>query len=160
MAATAPRKTTPRKRAPAKAAAPQVDAEASPNGVLTPEDKEWVERHKRLASDPVPAAQAETDIEDIPDGAVAVPLGPNGDIVHILPRRRWRSSALLDLHQGNLEEWAKKCLHRPDYETTWVGLDPDLGEVEEMLKAWQELTGEDVGKASVPRGSLRNGRRK
>jgi hypothetical protein len=129
-------------------------------GPSSESDRKWIDRRERLASEPEPAAQAETAIEDLPDGAVAVPLGPHGDIVHVLPRRQWASSALTALHGGDLEEWARRCLHGPDYENIWVGLDPTVGEIEDMLRTWQELTGEDVGKASVQRGSLRNGRRR
>lgn len=152
MAATAPRKTAARKAAAAPAA-PAVPADPTPNGLAVAAGPE-------VPSEPVPAAQAETAIEDIPDGAIAVPLGPHGDVVHLLPRRNWSSSALTALHQGDLEAWASKCLHKPDYERIWVGLDPTVGEAEDMLRQWQELTGDDVGKASARRGSLRNGRRR
>jgi hypothetical protein len=132
--------------------------EPEPGDGPTAGDQAWIDQHTAHADGDVPDAQAETEIEDIPDGAIVVPLGPNGDLVHVLPRRQWKSSALEALHNGNIEYWARMCLHRPDYENIWVGLDPDIDEVTQMFAEWNKLTGDNVGKATVPRGSLRNGR--
>jgi hypothetical protein len=160
MASSPARKTTAAKRAPARrgpSAAPAAPAEPVE---LEPDDQEWIARHQAIANgEDTPAAQAEALLEDLPEGAVAVPLGPHGDLVHVIPRRNWRSSALTCLHEGNLDGWAQLCLHEPDYKI-WIGVDPTVGEVMDMLEVWQKLTGEDLGKADVQRGSLRNGRRR
>ncbi len=156
----------PAKKAPAKAAAKPAAADPEPTtpdpeAHLTEGDKAWVDRHTALASgDEESPMAAEVAVEDIPDGHVAVPLGPHGDIVHIKPRTQWRSSHLAALHSGNLEEWAAGVLFRPDYDRIWVGLDPTVDEVQAMLRTWSQLTGQpDPGKSPVTRGSLRNGRR-
>jgi hypothetical protein len=160
MATSPARKTTPAKRQPARRApsAPAQDKAEGPP--LTDDDKERHAKQRALADGgDVPAAQAETALEDIPDGAVAVPLGPHGDLVHVIPRGRWRASAMSALHEGNLDAWAQMCLFEPDY-NTWIGVDPTVDEVMAMLEVWQKLTGDDLGKADVQRGSLRNGRRR
>jgi hypothetical protein len=160
MATSPARKPTAAKRTPARRAAAPAPAAESPTGELNEGDQEWIARHNAIANgEDTPAAQAEAMLEDLPEGAVAVPLGPHGDLVHVIPRRNWRSSALTCLHEGNLDGWAQLCLHEPDYKI-WIGVDPTVGEVMDMLEVWQKLTGEDLGKADVQRGSLRNGRRR
>jgi hypothetical protein len=161
MATSPARKSTPAKRQPARRPPSTPAAEPKVEGPpLTDGDRKWIEEQTALANGgDVPAAQAETVLEDIPDGAVAVPLGPHGDLVHVIPRGQWRASALSSLHEGNLDAWAQLCLFEPDYKI-WIGVDPTVDEVMEMLEVWQKLTGEDLGKADVQRGSLRNGRRR
>jgi hypothetical protein len=155
----AKRATPAARKAAAPAKHPQPEPEPQPQQALTVSDREWLDRQQALASGGAVAAQAETLLEDIPDGAVAVPLGPHGDLVHVIPRGQWRASALSMLNEGDLDGWARMCLHKPDYDV-WVGVDPTVDEVMEMFEAWQKLTGEDLGKANAQRGSLRNGRRR
>jgi hypothetical protein len=157
-----PQRKTPTKRAPRKTAAAPAPAPAgSPDGGhLTAADKAWLDQQQALAADGAPDAQLETGTEQIPDGAIIVPLGPHGDLVHILPRGQWPSSALSALHDGDTETWAQKCLYRPDYDHIWVGVDPTVDEIADMMRAWTRLTGEDPGKVQTQRGSLRNGRRR
>lgn len=155
--ATAAKKTASKAAAAPPAAAPP-EPEPDPAAHLTPGDQQWVDRHTALAEG-TPMSN-EVMLEDIPDGYVAAPLGPYGDVVHVKPRAQWRSSHLAALHAGDIEAWAQGCLLESDYQKVWVGLDPTLEEVQEMMRTWSRLTGNpDPGKSPVQRGSLRSGRR-
>jgi hypothetical protein len=48
------------------------------------------------------------------DEPVAVPLA--GQTVHVLPVRKWRSSALRALREGDFITWAERCLVESDVE--------------------------------------------
>jgi pyruvate/2-oxoglutarate dehydrogenase complex dihydrolipoamide acyltransferase (E2) component len=150
---TAAKKTAPRKRTTPKAAAAPA---AAPAPTLEKSDQEWLDRHTALALDPESALQAEVAMEDIPDGAVAVPIGDGGDIVHIRRRGEWRSSTVQALRTGDFEGWASAALAPGEYENVWQKLDPFIDDITAMFETWGALTGQNAGKAPAPPTSSRN----
>jgi hypothetical protein len=78
----------------------------------------------------------------------------------VLPPRKWRSSAYAALHAGNFELWASKVLTDGTYESAWKELDPDLDQIQHLVKAWQAGAGEDLGKSKRSAPSSRSTRRR
>ncbi len=106
--------------------------------------------------------RAEVVAENIPDGAVAVPLC--GEILHILDAREWFSSANNALNVGDFEGWAQECLAGDEYERLWCrmndGRGPRLGEITDMFETYRTVTGNDPGKSRPSPNSLRRMQRR
>lgn len=105
-------------------------------------------------------AEAETAAEppEIPPGSVAVPLA--GELIHVIPRMEWTTSAVKAVQQGDFDEWAWQCLAPGEFDKVWSamngGYGPKLGDVTTMFDEWGEITGESVGKARALPPSLRS----
>lgn len=85
-------------------------------------------------------AEARTD----PAGTSVVPL--DGQDVHVLPVKKWKSSAIRALRAQDFDLWAEKALAGDDYAKVWAVVDPDMEQVEEFFTAWKSATGQDPGK--------------
>lgn len=92
---------------------------------------------------------AETAAGDEP---VAVSLGAK--TLHVKPVRKWRTSALRALREGDFEKWADGCLTDESVEL-WYELDPTIEEVEAFFTEWSEASGQDAGKSSALKRSSR-----
>ena len=84
------------------------------------------------------------EVEALADPAdtVAVPLADRE--IRILPVRKWKSSALRALRQGDFETWAERSLVAADV-AVWQAVDPDMDQVEAMFSAWTAKTGQTPG---------------
>ena len=100
-------------------------------------------------------SEALTDADD----TVQVPLGPDDDMIEVLPSRLWRSSAMAAINGGNFELWASKCLTPESYEV-WLDVDPTNEEVGQMLAAYREIDGLDPLASRASRRSSKRGRRR
>ena len=69
---------------------------------------------------------------------VEVPLGPNHNMIRVMPSRLWRSSTLRDLNNGQFDDWAYHCLDDASY-TTWQDLDPTVGDIQNMMIEFRDL---------------------
>ena len=109
----------------------------------------------------LPVGQAtpeQVDAEAIPPGSFRIPLATTE--VYVLPRNRWRSSALTALNQGRFDEWAESCLAREIDVDAWMDVDPTIEQVEDFFLAFTEATGQSAGKSRESRRSLMRGRRR
>lgn len=106
-------------------------------------------------------AKKEGPARDIPDGAIAVPLA--GTTVHVLAPLDWPTRANSAVQTGDFETWAYDCLIPGDYDV-WCevrdGRGPTIGDVTEMMKEFQRLTGQSVPKSAMVPPSLRRMRRR
>jgi hypothetical protein len=84
----------------------------------------------------------------------------DGHRFSVMPPRKWRSSAYAALRAGDFESWASKVLTDGTYESAWQELDPDLDQIQDLVKAWQAGSGEDLGKSKRSATSSRSTRRR
>lgn len=146
--------------------APAFVPDLDPNVLATWDDRVADAQGDTTEPAPVDDMQAETEVELIPPGYLAVPIG--GRVVHVQPRGAWYSSTLNYLNTGDIESWAAEALWRDgkidEYTDVWCeineGHGPTLDEFGDMMALWQKLTGDDVGKAPLSRASLRRTRRR
>lgn len=91
-------------------------------------------------------AALQADAETAPSANVAVDL--DGTALHVLPMRKWRSSAVRALRSGDFDLWAEKCLADGGW-TLWQAIDPTMEDVEAFFAAWSKATGQSVGNSSA-----------
>lgn len=99
------------------------------------------------------ALEAEVDAEAFDDGSLAVPLVDA--VVHVLPVRKWRSSSVRAMRDGDFDRWAEKCLAEGDY-ALWQVIDPDMDEIEAFFTEWTRLSGQEPGKSAASSRSSRS----
>ena len=73
-----------------------------------------------------------------------------GREITVLPLRKWRTSGIAALRQGDFETWAHKCLD-PESLHVWVEIDPDIDDVEAMFDQWSAITGQSPGESFASR---------
>ncbi len=76
------------------------------------------------------------------------------------PVRRWGSSAFATLRAGDFEAWAQRVLTDGTYESAWQVLDPYLEQITELTAAWQQASGESLGKSQRSKPSRPNTRKR
>jgi hypothetical protein len=86
--------------------------------------------------------QAEATVDQ--SSPVTVQL--DGHDVVIRPLRKWRSSAVTALREGNFEVWARTSLDE-DSRALWQRIDPTIDDIETMFAQWAELTGQSPGES-------------
>lgn len=64
-----------------------------------------------------------------------------GEVVQVLPMRKWKSSAIRALKNGDFDIWAEKCI--TDGRAIWDRLDPDVEQIEEFMSSVTDGTGLD-----------------
>jgi len=100
-------------------------------------------------------SEALSDADDL----TKIPLGPDGQIVEILPQRLWRTSAMDALNSGRFSAWAEKCLTEDSYDI-WEDVDPTMEEIEEFFAAVGEANGMSPLESRRLRRSAARARRK
>lgn len=92
--------------------------------------------------------------------AEARTLGPvevtlRGRTIAVKPAKDWPMSALKDIANQDVAEWARKCLVAKSYDM-WLELDPTIGEGEQFFSDYNDASGQDVGKSSASRRSSKS----
>lgn len=115
---------------------------------IRPTDLRDIERSRDTENDDVPevsAAEHEATGELI-QGELA------GKTIYVPPVKKWRSSALHALRQGDLETWAEGTLSDDDWDI-WQEVDPSLEEIEDFFETINKGLGTSPGNSRASRRS-------
>lgn len=82
-----------------------------------------------------------------------------GRTVYVPPVKRWRSSGLKALRDGDMEGWAQSVLDDDGW-AVWEEVDPTLEEIGEFFESVSPGLGTDQGNSRASRRSLRNSNRR
>lgn len=98
-------------------------------------------------TEPVTAAEHEARGDEV-RGEIA------GKEIFVPPVKRWRSSGLKALREGDIEQWAESCLSDEAWEV-WQEVDPTLEEIEAFFATINDGLGVEAGNSRSSRRSSR-----
>ena len=79
----------------------------------------------------------------------------DGEPIYVPPIKRWRSSGLKAMRDGDMEGWAASVLDEEDY-AVWKDVDPTLEQIGSFFEDIGDRLGTDQGNSPASRRSLRN----
>lgn len=82
-----------------------------------------------------------------------------GQPIYVPPVKKWKSSALHALRNGDFETWAEKTLPDDDFDL-WLEVDPDMEQIEEFFASINSKIGVNTGNSRASRRSSRTTRKR